>query len=271
MRWLSVFLVSLCLSVASFAGDDFVVPKHTITGVDKPVPRGDIVDLGITPPDSAPKDVVAVSEVWQAFDVSNDGLVERRVREYLTPDGKRGVFFPAGIQPKKVFVTVAVTYLFAEKVDGKVTKVAAKTVVLNATVIIGDPPKPPDPPKPEPQPDIPEGQFGLAKTVRNAIVAHTSPATRKSWVAVHVTAYRGVIAAANAGTIKDLRDFLVQTQKAVAAGKAEAGLKDDAGWSKVADVVEEKLFSLYQSKRINTVDDIKAAIGELILGMEATK
>lgn len=282
LRRLTLAVVAaLFLSTAvGRADEEFPIPKQTILGADKPIPLGEMVDMSLSPLESKPVTLISTSEVWRVYDVNPDvSLTEKRVREYTDSSGKRGVFFGAGIADKKMLVLVAVTYLYVvkdEKDPSKVNKVATRTSLLTAELTIGNgKPKPPEPPSPKPVPpapgpNLPDGKYGLAKFIYNQVTLYTPAESRKAWAQVHIKAYREVVALANKGEFKDSRELLVKTQQLVKTHKTAASLPaTDAGWAKVADAIEQKLFDLYSNKQLNSVEDFKLAFEEISVGLEA--
>jgi hypothetical protein len=277
-------LCAVLLLAGGARADEFVVPKQVVQGADSPVPLGEMVDLSLSPvPDPKPQYLASTSEVWHVFDVdpASGKLTEKRVREYSDSDGRRGVFFGAGVRNKRMLVVVAVTHLYVVRDDkdpSRVTRVATKTVLLTADLVVGSPdpvPPAPDPtpgPKPPPPgPSLPDGKFGLAKFVYDQVVANTPADTRVKWCQAHVKAYRNVVAQVKAGGLKDARAVLVETGKQVAAAKKDAGLTGDPGWAKVADAVEEKLYGLYTDRKLNSAEDFGQALDELAAGLDAIK
>jgi hypothetical protein len=264
-------------------------------GADKPVPLGELVDLSLSPPADKPATLVSSSEIWKVWDVVSDAsgtrLVEKKVREYVSPDGARGVFFSAGISDKRMVVAVAVTHLYAvrdEKDASRVSRVATKTALLTAELVIGNggTPKPPEPkPGPDPKPvdpdpvpppkpkdpEFPAGKFGLAKFVYGQVKGNTPADTRKAWADAHVKAYRAAVGDIKAGKLPVLRSALIDVTNKVHKAKSDAGLSADPGWSKVADAVEAELYSLYKDGKLNTPEDLAQALDEMIAGLEGAK
>jgi len=95
-----LFLLIFCnLSLA----ENFIIPEQKIVGAELPIPLGELVDLSISPVQSAPKFLVSTTYAWKVF----DGYAEKRIRNY-----ENGVFFGSGIQAKKLKVIVAITHLY---------------------------------------------------------------------------------------------------------------------------------------------------------------
>jgi hypothetical protein len=94
-------LATILISSSSLA-TDFVVPQQKIVGAEAPVPLGELVDLTVSPIKDPPKHFVSCSVAWKVF----DGDKEKRVREY-----QDGIFFGAGVVPKRMTALVAITYL----------------------------------------------------------------------------------------------------------------------------------------------------------------
>lgn len=282
LRYAAVVLAALFIAVGARA-DEFPVPKQSIVGADKAYPLGDLVQLSVSPVGGdKPATLLSTSEVWKVYDLTVEkgqiALVEKPFFEGQDLSGQRYVLFGAGIRPKTMFVSVAITHLYVVKDEatGHVKRVATKTIILTATVKIGEgpapepEPKPPEPtppsPQPEPEPSLPEGRFALAKFVYDQVKT-AKPANARDVARKHATAYRGIVSAVAAGAIRDPRTLLVETQKAV------SGLGgSDPGWAKVADKVQERLFELYSKERkLNSVQDFSDALTELTVGLEAVR
>jgi hypothetical protein len=276
MKSLLAILAVVFMSAAARA-DDYVVPKQTVVGAEKSIPLGEEVDLSLSPVGDLPKYLVSSSEEWAVYELDHDpktGLIVRKdhkFRQYVDPNGTKGIFFGAGIKDRQMLAVVTVTYLYAVKDDkGQVTKAATRTVVMMADLVIGTgkprPVVPPAPPKPKPDPTppvLPAGQFGLAKFIYDEVKADR-PGNAAVVSAQIAGAYRKVIAEAGG---KDLKTLL----KASATATTGMGA-DDAGWTRVADAIQNKLYALYATDhKLNTGDDLVLALGELATGFEAIK
>ena len=102
-----LFLLVFC-NIA-FA-ENFIIPEQKIVGAELPIPLGELVDLSISPVQSAPKFLVSTTYAWKVF----DGYTEKRIRNY-----ENGVFFGSGIQAKKLKVIVSITHLYVVKDNEK--------------------------------------------------------------------------------------------------------------------------------------------------------
>jgi hypothetical protein len=147
-----------CLALGAGArADDFVVPAQKITGAEQPIPLGELVDLGLTPLKEKPKGLEGTSAAWRVIDLASGQ--EKKFREHA-----EGIFFGAGIRPKKLKVFCAVSYLFVARDGDKVKSLFVKTVLLTADVQVGEPGPGPGPePGPVPPPSPPDPWFPKLK------------------------------------------------------------------------------------------------------------
>lgn len=148
----TVFLLSL-----SAYGLDFKVPEQKIVGAEKPIELGELVSLKLSKAESEYLDKASVD--WTVYESKDGSYVKKNFQ--VVQDG---VFFGAGIKPKKLLVIASVSYFFVLKdKDGKITSYDIKTKTLSTELQIGDnalPPSDPDPTVP-PTPSDP-----LAETIK---------------------------------------------------------------------------------------------------------
>lgn len=249
-------LATILISSSSLA-TDFVVPQQKIVGAEAPVPLGELVDLTISPIKDPPKHFVSYSVAWKVF----DGDKEKRVREY-----QEGIFFGAGVVPKRMTALVAITYLYAVKDGDKATEIATKTVIIFTPVIIGEDPGPaPDPSTPEPV--LPEARYGLQKKAYSLAMSKVPASIRKASAANVAKSFDSMASAVAAGAIKEVDELLKKTTEsnraAVGASKAE--------WEPFFKEVQEILYSLYENKQMVTASDFAEAWREVSAGLKAVK
>lgn len=250
------------------AKDDVVVPKQTINGLEKVV-KGEVVVLSLSPFDDAK--VTSHSQEWRVYDivVKEDviKLVEKSVTKFTSEDGSKAIFFGSGIEDKTMFVQVAVTYLYVTKEADKISKVVTKTVILSGELKIGDGVKPPGPIVPDP--DVPEGKFGLTKFVHTSINENMKSGKLVASSAV-AQVYDGIVTRIRAKTLTDPEKILEETGSLV--GKALKDLTyDKPGWSKASTAVQDKLYELYTDGTLKTADNYADALKALSDGLKLVK
>lgn len=248
------------------AAGKFVVPDQQILGAEKPIPLGELVDLSVSPIKQPSEHLVSTSYVWKVFE---DGFKEKRVKQY-----DNGVFFGAGIKPKKLLALVSVTHLYIVKVGEVVAEVTSKNVVYTAEVIIGEvppepPPTPPTPPVPPapPTPVFPDGKYGLAKTSYDLAFAKVSNAdARIKGAAAYSQSLASVAAAIAAGTFSEMEDVLKQTKTKNTAALMAVGV-NPSDWDVFGQEMERVIYKLYTDKKLNTVDELRTAWVEISEGL----
>ncbi len=268
MKIIYSLVLFLSFSLNVFA-EKFVIPDQKIVGAEAPIPLGELVDLSVSSIKSPPQYLVETTYTWKVL----DGYTEKRVRTY---DG--GVFFGAGIQPKRLKALVAVTYLYAVKEQDKITETAARTAFLSTDVLIGDeaPPAPepnPNPnPNPEPEPNFPEGKYNLSSFIYNLTKTkiNLSKSDKAKQANALAKSFEGIAAAIAAGTIDDQEDILKKTAEANRSAIQAVG-GDRAKWEPVFTEIQEKLFGLYKDNKMTTKQDFASAWREIATGFKAFK
>lgn len=267
MKILYSLFVFLIFSLNVFA-EKFVVPDQKIVGAETPIPLGELVDLSVSSIKSPPQYLVETTYTWKIL----DGYTEKRVRSY---DG--GVFFGAGIQPKRLKAFVAVTHLYVVKEQDKIIESAARTSFLSADVLIGDesPPVPnPNPPNPNPEPDptFPEGKYNLSKFIYDITKTKISISKVDKTKQANALAksFESIAAAIAAGTIDDQEDILKKTAEANRSSIQSVG-GDKTKWEPVFIDIQEKLFGLYKDNQMTTKQDFATAWREIATGFKAFK
>ena len=245
----------LCIN-STFAAD-FVVPQQRIIGTEAPIPLGELVDLTISPIKDPPKYFTSYSVAWKIF----DGDKEKRVREY-----QDGIFFGAGVVPKRMTALVAITYLYVVKEGDKTTEVATKTVIISSPVIIGEDPGPaPDPAAPEPS--FPEAKYSLHKKAYSLAMTKVPAAIRKSTATAVAKSFEAMASAVAAGAIVEVDDLLKKTAE---SNRAAVGI-NKAAWEPFFKEMQDTLYSLYESKQMVTASDFAEAWREVAAGLKSAK
>lgn len=266
--FLFLFLLSPGLApsraMADSAAPDYVVPKQAIQGAESSIPLGEMVDLTVSPVYEKIPYLEKSSYSWKIL----DGYKEKRVRQV---DG--GVFFGAGLVDKTLYAMCVATHLYVVKDDkGAVTRVASRTVVLTAQVVIGkgsnpDPPPVPPPPPPPPEPDFPDGEFKLAKfAYRAAVVGVTDAKARSAGAKALAKSFEGMASAIAAGALKEPKAILEETAKSNKKALTEAAVPTTA-WDGFLTSLQDYLYELYKGGKLKTAGDYQKAFGEIAQGL----
>lgn len=249
--------------------DDVVVPKQTISGLEKVV-KGEPIVLSLS--SVSDKNLTSQSEEWKVYDITvkdKEGikLVEKSVTKFTSEDGSKAIFFGSGVEDKTMFIQVAVTYLYVTKEGDKISKVTTKTVIITGEIKIGDGTKPPGPLPPDPS--IPDGKFGLTKFVHTSV--NQNMTSGKSVAAGAVAqVYDSIVTRIRSKTLTDPEKILEETGAAV--GKALKDLTyDKPGWSKASTAVQDKLYELYEDGTLKTADNYADALQSLAAGLKLVK
>jgi hypothetical protein len=250
-------LFATILISSSSLATDFVVPQQKIVGAEAPVPLGELVDLTVSPIKDPPKNFVSCSIAWKVF----DGDKEKRVREY-----QDGIFFGAGVVPKRMTALVAITYLYVVKEGDKTIEIATKTVIISSPVIIGEDPGP-DPEPSAPEPSFPEARYSLQKKSYSLAMSKVPAAIRKGSAAAVAKSFESMASAVAAGAIKEVDELLKKTAESnrVAVGA------NKAAWEPFFKEMQEVLYSLYESKQMVTASDFAEAWREVAAGLKSIK
>lgn len=282
----------VALAVAGQApATDFSVPEQSIVGADATVEPGELVDLSISRVRDRPEHYVSSSYAWRVLDITAGGR-EVRARQYKD-EVAEGVLFGAGMTPRRLKVVAVATHLYVVRgKDGAAAEVGTRTVIHTADLQVGKPPAPPptpptppvpppptppDPPAPPPAP-LPDGKYGLAKFTWFEAVAKVSKdtaGTRAKTARAMAASFRGVAAAIAAGTVKSDREVLQKTADANYAA-LEALCKTPAEtaellklWQPFSKALQSKLYPMYESGAIKTLDDYRTAWLEIADGLDA--
>lgn len=257
-------MIKLVISILSFIlvcgaslAADFVVPQQKIVGAELPVPLGELVDLTVSPIKDPPKHFVSCSIAWKVF----DGDKEKRVREY-----QDGIFFGAGVVPKRMTALAAITYLYVVKEGDKTTEITTKTVIISSPVIIGEDLDPaPDPAAPEPS--FPEARYNLHKKSYYLAMGKVPAAIRKGSAAAVAKSFESMASAVAAGAIKEVDDLLKKTAE---SNRAAVGA-NKAAWEPFFKEMQDTLYSLYEDKQMVTATDFAEAWREVAAGLKSVK
>jgi hypothetical protein len=251
------FLVFCNLAFA----ENFIVPEQKIVGAELPIPLGELVDLSISPIQSAPKFLVSTTYSWKVF----DGYTEKRIRNY-----ENGVFFGSGIQAKKLKVIVSVTHLYIVKDNEKLLEAAIRTNFISADVFIGEE-EPSTPVEPESEPEFGESKYQLSKFVYDGVKnIKLSKSDRVKQCAAIASSFDGIAAAIAAGTIATLEDILKKTAESNRFALTKSG-GDRTKWEPLFTEIQEKLFDLYKTSKMQTKEDFAIAWREISSGLKLVK
>ena len=252
------FLLVFC----NFAfAENFVVPEQKIVGAEIPIPLGELVDLSISPIQSAPKFLVSTTYAWKVF----DGYTEKRIRNY-----ENGVFFGSGIQAKRLKVIVSITHLYVVKDNEKLLEAATRTNFISTDVFIGEQ-EPDTPPEPEVEPEFGESKYQLSKFIYdNVKLLKISKSDKAKQSAAIATSFDSMAAAIAAGTIATLEDILKKTAESNKLALTKSG-GDRTKWEPLFTEIQEKLFDLYKTNKMQTKEDFAIAWREISSGLKLIK
>jgi len=241
--------------------ENFIIPEQKIIGAEVPIPLGELVDLSISPIQSAPKFLISTTYAWKVF----DGYTEKRIRNY-----ENGVFFGSGIQAKKLKVIVAITHLYIVKDNEKLLEAATRTNFISTDVFIGEQ-EPDTPPEPEVEPEFGESKYQLSKFIYdNVKLLKISKSDKAKQSAAIATSFDSMAAAIAAGTIATLEDILKKTAESNKLALTKSG-GDRTKWEPVFTEIQEKLFDLYKTNKMQTKEDFAAAWREISSGLKLVK
>lgn len=216
MRILSVTLLALLLSLSAQAQnkleakqeakkvnqEKYVLPKLTITGIEKPIPIGELVVLEASSDAASNKDITAISYSWTVLP-SYKNLV-------TWPDGTK-IIFGTGTRPQNVTIILTASFVFTSKEADKITDVALKTTTTVATVKIVQDAENPD--------DHKDPETALSKEVKDWIASvktnnRYTDANVKTDAAKLAANFEKISAAIAAGTLKGPSAILAATKDA---------------------------------------------------------
>jgi hypothetical protein len=241
--------------------ENFIIPEQKIVGAEVPIPLGELVDLSISPIQSTPKFLVSTTYAWKVF----DGYTEKRIRNY-----ENGVFFGSGIQAKKLKVIVSITHLYIVKENEKLLEAATRTNFISTDVFIGEE-EPSTPVEPEVEPEFGESKYGLSKFIYdNVKVLKISKSDKVKQSTAIATSFDSMAAAIAAGTIATLEDILKKTAESNKFALTKSG-GDRTKWEPLFTEIQEKLFDLYKTSKMQTKEDFAIAWREISSGLKLIK
>ncbi len=264
MKTLYSLVAVLLLAIAAQAGNNFPIPEQKLVGVEQTIELGELVVVGVSPIVQKPQNYASTSYTWKLKDA---GFKDKTFQ--TSTDGSQ-IFFGAGIKPKTLWVECVATHLYLVKDStGSVKEAGTETVILEGQVNIGGG-EPQPAPDPSPAPVFPDGAYQLSKFSYDQAMGSVPAANRAKAAAVLAASYRGIASAAAAGTIKTPAQLLNQTKQANGAALQQAGVSA-AEWATFSSLLQDRLYGLYQSKKINTVADFATAWNEIAAGLEKVK
>lgn len=241
--------------------ENFIVPEQKIVGAELPIPLGELVDLSISPIQSAPKFLISTTYSWKVF----DGYTEKRIRNY-----ENGVFFGSGIQAKKLKVIVSITHLYIVKDNEKLLEAATRTNFISTDVFIGEQ-EPDVPVEPEVEPEFTDSKYNLSKfAYENAKLVKLSKQDKVKQCAAIAASFDGIAAAIAAGAITTLEDILKKTAESNKSALTRSG-GDKVKWEPLFTGIQERLFDLYKTNKMQTKEDFSIAWGEISSGLKLIK
>jgi hypothetical protein len=267
LRYLSTVLIALslltaCAPCSSAWATDFTAPDQKITGAEKPIALGEMVELTVPPVKDRPKFYASSAYDWKVIDLSTG-------KEKKSSPRDSSICFGSGIQNKKMVALCAATHVYIVKEGDKVVEVGTKTVLLTVEVTIGDDTVPPPPPdKPDDQ-SFPDGKYKLSKTTYG--MSNSVPATKRAAGAkVLATSFRGIASSISAGALKDPQDILKKTTASNLAALTNAGLSR-ADWEPFFKLMMEAVYGFYEAGSLATPADFSTAWLEIAVGLEGMK
>ena len=264
---LSLLIAILLVSGSIFAQDKFIVPNQEIVGVEEPIALGELVVINVSDIDKLPEHFHSAAYNWKIFEIKNSELGEKRCIST-----KDGVFFGAGIKNQKLTAMCTVVYLYIVKEDDRVIEVATRTRLLTAQIQIGKPGPPPPKPDPiDPNPVFPDGRFKLAKFAYDTGMSQVKKEEMRERAAKALAnSFRSIASAIAAGTIKSDRDVLIKTKEANNSALAKCCGTTER-WETWSSALQDKLYELYQSKDLQSVQDYSQAWREIAEGLDKVK
>lgn len=134
-------------------------------------------------------------------------------------------------------------------------------------------PQPPVPIPPQPTPVIPDGKYGLSKTVYVTAMKNVSSPARKAAPGL-VSSYTGISAKIAAGGYNSVPNFqkaiLEETTESNRQALANAKISDKE-WETFFISLQDTTYQLYQDRKLVNKNDFKTAWDEIALGLEYVK
>ena len=243
LLWAGFFIV---LVTSNLAAQE--LPDQKIIGAEEPVPRGDIVILKVSDVGNVPN-LKSVSYAWIVIE---DGKVKKRVA--IWPNGTQIVF--GNVAKYSVTVYCHITYVFQK--DDKID-VKHKLLSVDLKLEKPEPPKPPNPPRPSP-----DSKYGLDVWVKNTVLSMNLPNTDvvSSFMSDN---FRSISSAISAGVYQNIEQVLKATSDLNNKSFARYNI-DSSEWNGFNRAIQKKLYDLYSSKKMTTMDDFAQAWLEISEG-----
>lgn len=270
------FLVCLLLLIGSLdlLAQESNLSKTVITGADKPIPVGGIVDLSVSNIDK-PDNAVSFSTDWIVFELPSGAERTFKFVREVDPSGapiSEGIVLGTGDTDGEWIVTCSMTYLLVTKEDDKITHVGTKTIPLRTRVTIGGGPKPnppgPKPNPPGPTPTFPDGKYGLARKFYDICITKVPAGENRTEGAKALTkslreTKKSIADKKLTGAVEILR----KTAEANTAAIRVAGIPLEE-WRPAFLDLQDVLFEIYDKKTLETDKDFETALGEIADGVE---
>ena len=264
-RFVSSVCVLFLLSMPVFAQDKFVVPTQTVVGAEEAYPSNELIMLKVTDIKEKPPHLQSVQYNWV---VLADDKEKKNV--FVYPD-KTTIGFGRGAA-KKIQVILVIDYIYTVKdEDGKIIEVGHKSsglifipIKFNDTPVPG----PVDPVVPDPV--LPDGTFGLAKTGYSLAIKHVPAVNRVKGAKAMTTGLSGIVASIRAGALTDPSDILTKVNTANNTALKNAGI-DESEWDAFGTALQAELLKLYRADKLKTASDYADAFDELVTGLKAVK
>lgn len=250
-------------------GTEFVVPEQKIESYQNPVPLGEEVDLTVSKISKPTQFLEMSSYEWQVWDKDQSG--KKILKRMRTSNDNMNIWCAAGIKARKLDVMLVITHLYIvrEKPEDKTSKIleaGAKTVVLFYEVVIGE-----EPPVPEP-PDVPvvfpDGKYQMAKWTYENVLSNVDKTNRSSDAKKLANSFDYIVGAISFGTLKTDEDVLKETKKSNESTLGNDGVER---WKTFSSLLQTKLYDLYITGKLKTVDDYKVCWLEISSALKTVK
>lgn len=259
--------VASLLMVSLGWGADLRVPEQKIIGADKPIPYGELVILSVSPPEKV-EHLASTSYTWKVF----HGAAEKR----FAVDAEGRVFFGSGAGKEgtstSYLAVVAVTHVFLVREGEQTKQVVARTSILTAQVVVGDPQSPRPPPSPsdaaeEKEPSFSGDTLGLALFTWKTVTSKVPASGRKAVATRLADAFSKTAADIKAGKLKDGSAIL---QRARNDNTTALG-GDVEVWLPFMEALMDRLFSLYEDRKLDKPQDYLQAWAEIEAGLREVR
>lgn len=227
---------------------------------------GSLAKLRVELPKELPPGFIKHSVILKLLEVKLENGIPRLVEKTdvdMLPDGS--FIFGTGIEQRELICQAYVTFL------GKDTDVWVKNFILMERVKLGTGPLPPPGPDPLPpvDPTFEEGRFGLAKFSYDA-VKNTIKDKKKEGAKAISDSMQSLASAVAAGAIKSPESLLTKAFENNNAALSLVGI-NPVLWDEFFTKIQDRLFQLYQEKKLNVIEDYRVAFLEIVIGLNAVK